>query len=79
MSQHLITEFINRACIFKPLSGGKIANHRVAKYQGSNRKNNISPAIIAQSLHVRQKGTPKKDKTEASFESSGDKHIDVVV
>jgi len=51
MSQHLINDFIHRATIFKPLTGEKIVNKKLVKYQASNRKNNTSPQDIEESVH----------------------------
>ena len=51
MSQHLINDFIHRTTIFKPLTGEKIINKKLVKYQASNRKNNTSPQDIEESVH----------------------------
>lgn len=51
MSQHLINDFIHRATIFKPLTGEKIVNKKLVKYQASNRKNNTSPQDREESVH----------------------------
>ena len=51
MSQHLINDFIHRRYIFKPLTGEKIINKKLVKYQASNRKNNTSPQDIEESVH----------------------------
>ena len=51
MSQHLINDFIHRTSIFKPLTGEKIINKKLVKYQASNRKNNTSPQDIEESVH----------------------------
>ena len=83
MSQHLITEFINRTYVFKPFSDSKIVNHRIKKYQGSNRKNNISPEIIAESMLL-EKRMINNQNTEENLKNEGDqkseeKHIDITV
>ena len=51
MSQHLINDFIHRTTIFKPLTGEKIINKKLVKYQASNRKNNTSPQDIEESVY----------------------------
>ena len=51
MSQHLINDYIHRTSIFKPLTGEKIINKKLVKYQASNRKNNTSPQDIEESVH----------------------------
>lgn len=77
MSQHLITQFINRTYVFKPFNDGKLVNHKVKAYQSSNRKNNNSPEDIAESTHILQKikVQPKKEKQEDEPQSS----IDITV
>lgn len=79
MSQHLITEFLNRTYVFKPFNGAKIVNHRVKKYQGSNRKNHVSPEMIAESTHSCHKIQVKKTQEDKQQGSEADKHIDIVV
>jgi len=83
MSQHLITEFINRTYVFKPFNNSKIINQRIKKYQGSNRKNNISPEMIAESIEVKKKMTNTQEIDEDSSnevaQKSEDKHIDIIV
>jgi hypothetical protein len=81
MSQHLITEFINRTYVFKPFHDYKIVNHSIKKYQGSNRKNNISPAMNAQSTHLPPKAVVNSIKEDTAPEKEGgeDKHIDITV
>jgi len=83
MSQHLITEFINRTYVFKPFNNSKIINQRIKKYQGSNRKNNISPEMIAESIEVKKKMTNTQEIDEDSpnevAQKSEDKHIDIIV
>lgn len=78
MSQHLITEFINRTAVFKAFNDAKIVNHKVKKYQASNRKNNVSPEDIEESTHVLQKIQIKKKKTVSDKEDDNE-HIDVTV
>jgi hypothetical protein len=83
MSQHLITEFINRTYVFKPFNDSKIVNQRIKKYQGSNRKNNISPEKIAQSMllekrMINNQNTEENLKNEAE-KISEDKYIDITV
>jgi len=62
MSQHLITQYINRSSIFKVLNGAKLTSHKLKAYEASNRDNNISPEDIAESLHILQK-IKVRDKT----------------
>ena len=62
MSQHLITQFINRSYVFKPFHDDKLVNQKLKKYQGSNRKNNSSPEDIAESTHILQKIKVKEKK-----------------
>ncbi|PKF63613.1 hypothetical protein CW745_01845 [Psychromonas sp. psych-6C06] len=64
MSQHLITQFINRSYQFKPFNDAKIENHKLKKYDSSNRQNNSSPEDIAESTHALQK-IRVKSKEEA--------------
>jgi len=78
MSQHLITEFINRTAVFKPFNDAKIVNQKVKKYQPSNRKNNVSPEEIEESTHILQKIQIKKTKTVNDKEDENE-HIDVTV
>jgi hypothetical protein len=77
MSQHLITQFINRSYVFKPFNGAKLVNHKVKAYESSNRKNNNSPEDIAESTHILQKikVQPKVDKQAEDSASS----IDITV
>ena len=79
MSQHLITEFINRTYVFKPFNDAKIVNHKVKKYQGSNRQNNASPEMVAESTHPLHNIQVKKVKGDKAQDSQADKHIDIVV
>jgi hypothetical protein len=79
MSQHLITEFINRTYVFKPLNDSKIANHKVKKFQGSSRKNNFSPAMVAESTHMYHKIHVKKKKKEQQADTDSNKHIDITI
>ncbi|PKG40036.1 hypothetical protein [Psychromonas sp. Urea-02u-13] len=76
MSQHLITQFINRTYIFKPFSDSKIANQKLKKYQPSNRKNNSSPEDVAESTHNLKK-IHIKEKTVHDAESQS--VIDITV
>ena len=78
MSQHLITEFINRTAVFKAFNDAKIVNHKVKKYQASNRKNNVSPEDIEESTHILQKIQIKKTETVSDKEDDNE-HIDVTV
>jgi len=66
MSQHLITQFINRSYVFKPFNDAKLANGKLKKYQASNRNNNSSPEDIAESTHRLQKITVTKIKEKDS-------------
>jgi cell shape-determining protein MreC len=78
MSQHLITQFINRTYVFKPFAGGKLVNQKLKKYQASNRNNNSSPEDIAESTHNLQKikvRKQQKDNTEPEIQP----HIDIIV
>ena len=79
MSQHLITEFINRTYVFKPFHDDKIVNHRVKKFQGSNRKNHISPKMVAESTHLYHKIKVKKNKEEQLQKSESGKYIDITI
>lgn len=78
MSQHLITEFVNRTAIFKAFNGAKLVNKKVKKYQASNRKNNVSPEEFEESTHILQKIHVKNKKTVSEKEDDKD-HIDVTV
>ena len=78
MSQHLITELINRTAVFKPFNDAKIVNHKVKKYQASNRKNNVSPEDVEESTHVLQK-IHVKNKKSVSDKEENNEHIDVTV
>jgi len=83
MSQHLITEFINRTYVFKPFNDSKLINRPIKKYQGSNRNNNISPNMIAQSIplkpkEIRKQGI-KKNIEGDNEQKSEEKHIDIIV
>lgn len=77
MSQHLISQFINRSYVFKPFNGARLANHKVKAYESSNRENNNSPEDIAESTHPLQKIKihPKEDKQNEESEST----IDITV
>ncbi|WP_019615522.1 hypothetical protein [Psychromonas ossibalaenae] len=78
MSQHLITQFINRTYTFKPLNDAKIANHKLKKYQASNRKNNVSPEDIEESTHILQKIKVRAKQTN-NEKDEVESHIDVTV
>ncbi len=81
MSQHLIIDFINRTYVFKPFNDAKIVNHKLIKYQGSNRKNNVSPEVFAESTHALHKIQVKKIKEEKPQDQDviTDKHVDITV
>lgn len=79
MSQHLLTEITNRTYVFKPFQESKLVNHRVKKYQGSNRENNIAPVMVAQTEHPHQSDLNKQEKKQAEQQSGTDKHIDITV
>lgn len=79
MSQHLINEFINRTYVFKPFNGAKIVTHKVKKYQGSNRKNNVSPESIEESTHALHKIRVTKMKEEKQQVVDADGHIDITI
>jgi len=76
MSQHLITQFINRSYVFKPFNDGKIVNHSVKKYESSNRNNNNSPEDVAESTHILQK---IKVKPKAPEDPEQQSKIDIIV
>ncbi|WP_022939806.1 hypothetical protein [Psychromonas hadalis] len=76
MSQHLITQFINRSYVFKPFNDAKLVNHKLKKYQASNRHNNSSPEDVAESTHILQK---IKIKEKKSVEDEQGSNIDVMV
>jgi hypothetical protein len=76
MSQHLITQFINRTYVFKPFNDVKIATEKLKKYQSSNQKNNSSPEDVAKSTHNLKK-MHIKEKTVHDAESQS--VIDVTV
>ncbi len=76
MSQHLITQFINRTYIFKPFNDAKLVNQKLKKYQSSNRNNNSSPKDVAQSTHILQKISVKEKK---QFEVASESNIDITV
>jgi len=68
MSQHLITQFINRTYVFEPFNDAKLVNQKLKKYQPSNRNNNNSPEDVAESTHRLQKinvSSPKKDEIKS--------------
>ena len=84
MSQHLINDFIHRTYIFKPLTGEKIINKKMGKYQASNRKNNTSPQDVEESVYdlkmLKIKPVPKKsDDSATDADVDPDKHIDITV
>jgi hypothetical protein len=73
MSQHLITQFINQSYVFKAVNGGKLVNHKLKKYQHSNRENNNSPEDIAESIHILKKITvqpksPQQKKPQSQID-----------
>lgn len=76
MSQHLITQFINRSYIFKAFNGAKLVNHKLKKYEPSNRNNNNSPEDIAESIHILQKIKVKQQSTD---DSEPESNIDISV
>ena len=82
MSQHLINDFINRTYVFKPFKDAKIENHKLKKYQASNRKNNVSPEVFAESTHSLDKIEVKKiqedDKQETDRREQKER-IDVII
>lgn len=76
MSQHLITQFINRSYVFKPFHDDKLVNKKLEKYQASNRKNNNSPEDIAESTHILQKiKVTEKKKSEGNSHST----VDIII
>lgn len=77
MSQHLITQFINRTYVFKTFNGAKLANQKLKKYQASNRKNNNSPEDVAESTHILQKIRVKEKKQDDEAEQTS--NIDITV
>lgn len=81
MSQHLIIDFLNRTYVFKPFNDAKIVNHKLQKYQGSNRKNNVSPELFAESIHPLNKIEVKKTEEEKRQDQEviTDKHVDITV
>lgn len=85
MSQHLINDFINRSYSFKPLNDAKIANHKLKKYQESNRKNNVSPEQIEESTHslhkieVKEIQAEEKQEVETKDRREQKERIDVTV
>lgn len=81
MSQHLITEFINRTYVFKPFNDAKIVNHKIKKYQASNRQNNVSPELFTESTHALNKIEVKKidEVKERAQDVITDKHVDITV
>ena len=85
MSQHLINDFIQRTYIFKPLTGEKIINKKMNKYQASNRKNNTSPQDIEESVYdlkmVKAQPVIKQSDEEPASDSESDpeKHIDITI
>ena len=81
MSQHLIIDFLNRTYVFKPFNDAKIVNNKIKKYQGSNRKNNVSPELFAESIHPLHKIEVKKEDEEKSQHKNvlTDKHVDITV
>ena len=76
MSQHLITQFVNRSYVFKPFKDAKIVNHKLKKYESSNRENNSSPEDVAESTHILQKIKVKNKKSE---EPESESNIDITV
>ena len=76
MSQHLITQFINRSYVFKPFHDDKLVNHKLKRYQGSNRKNNNSPEEVAESTHILHEIKVKEKK---QIESEPESTIDITV
>ncbi|WP_413699339.1 hypothetical protein ACLKMH_17895 [Psychromonas sp. KJ10-10] len=78
MSQHLITQFINRTYVFKPFDSARLTNEKPKKYQASNRNNNSSPEDVAESIHNLQKiKVRNKDNDKDDGESKT--HIDITV
>ena len=73
MSQHLINDFIHRTTIFKPLTGEKLNNKKLVKYQASNRKNNTSPQDVAVSVYD-LKSIKKNDCLEED-ETTKEEHL----
>ena len=79
MSQHFITEFVNRTYVFKPFSNPKLVSHRIKKYQASNRKNNVSPQLVAENTHAQLDIKVKRTKAPPSIDEKPDKHIDITI
>lgn len=78
MSQHLITQFINRTYVFKPFDSAKITNDKVKKYQASNHHNNSSPEDVAESIHNLQK-IKMRNKENDKDDSESEGHIDITI
>lgn len=79
MSQHLIIDFLNRTYVFKPFNDAKIVAHKVKKYKGSTRENNVSPEAVAESTHILQKIQVKKTQEAKSQDVEPDGHIDITI
>tara|TARA_R110001583_G_scaffold16561_14_gene67845 strand:- start:12864 stop:13100 length:237 start_codon:yes stop_codon:yes gene_type:complete len=78
MSQHLITQFINRTYVFKPFDSTRLANEKLKKYQASNRNNNSSPEDLAESTHnLHRIKVREQQKDKGDDESTT--HVDIIV
>lgn len=76
MSQHLISQFINRTYVFKPFNDAKLVNQKLKKHQASNRENNSSPEDVAESTHILQKIKTVQKKEEPKEAQSS---IDIII
>ena len=78
MSQHLITDFINRTYVFKPFYGGQILNHTIKKTKGTNRKNYISAQVLLKNTHASHEKTQIEHQSKKNEEKEQD-HVDITV
>jgi len=77
MSQHLITDFINRTYVFKPFKTNKLTTKQLVKADGSTRHNNDSPEDIEESIHNLKSIKVKHKKTQ---DVDQEKHIiDIII
>jgi|GEM_PF-2295674 len=82
MSQHLLTEFINRTYTFKAFKDARIVNRKIKKYQGSNRDNNELPQVVAKGASViNTVQTAVNNEQEEEKKDAGEvgKKIDITV
>lgn len=76
MSQHLITQFINRRYVFKRFNGAKLINDKLKKYPASHRHHHHSSHDIVATRDMPSVSADDQPETSDPVPTS---HIDISV